>query len=519
MLRRLTPAVLTGVEVGLILPARADARGSDRLPSFWLWLRPAVIVLLTLPTVLYGQSAPFYQSHFPPEEFRARWQKVFDRIGDRAIAIVQGAPQANGFIMPRQTNEFYYLSGIETPHSYVLLDGRSRKVTLLLPPRNERLESSEGKILSADDADLVKQLTGVDAVASTQAMTEEWMRNLLRGPSAVVYTPFAPAEGSAQSRGELLAANAAIASDYWDGRVSREAHLVQLLRTRFPRAEVRDLTPILDELRSMKSPREVALIRRASQLAGLGIMEAMRSTRPGIFEYQLDAVARYVFLANGARLEGYRSITASGTPNIWNMHYYRNQDQLKDGDLVLMDYAPDYGYYTSDVTRMWPVNGKYSVAQRELLQFVLEYRNAVIKRIRPGVTTKALMEEAKAAMENVFRRTKLSKPIYEQAARRLVNTGGGIFSHPVGMAVHDDGAYNRDVLKPGHVFSIDPQLRVPEENLYIRYEDVVVVTENGVEIFTDFLPSELDEIERLVGQGGILQKSPPTPENELIRRK
>jgi Xaa-Pro aminopeptidase len=100
-----------------------------------------------------------------------------------------------------------------------------------------------------------------------------------------------------------------------------------------------------------------------------------------------------------------------------------------------------------------------------------------------------------------------------------VNTGGGIFSHPVGMAVHDDGAYNRDVLKPGHVFSIDPQLRVPEENLYIRYEDVVVVTENGVEIFTDFLPSELDEIERLVGQGGILQKSPPTPENELIRRK
>ncbi len=128
----------------------------------------------------------------------------------------------------------------------------------------------------------------------------------------------------AECRGELQAANAAIAADYWDSRPSREGQFVQLLRTRFPRAEVNDLTPILDGIRAVKSPREVALIRRASQLAGRGLIEAMKSTRPGVFEYQLDAAARYVFLAGGARLEGYRSITASGTDNIWNMHYYRN---------------------------------------------------------------------------------------------------------------------------------------------------------------------------------------------------
>jgi len=483
----------------------------------------SAIILLTLPALLFAQGTPFYQSHFPPEEFKARWQKVFEPIGNRAIAIVQGAPQVNGFIVPRQTNEFYYLCGIETPHSYLLLDGRNRKVMLFLPPRNERLESAEGKVLSAEDAELVKKLTGVDEVASTQMMTGDWMHDLLRGQtrgaSPVIYTPFAPAEGNAQSRGELLAANAAIASDYWDGRVSREAHFVQLLRTRFPRAEVRDLSPILDELRSIKSPREIALIRRASQLAGLAIIEAIKSTKPGVYEYQLDGVARYVFLANGARLEGYRSITASGTANIWNMHYYRNLDQLKEGDLVLMDYAPDYGYYTSDIARMWPVSGKYSPAQRELLQFVLEYRNAILKRIRPGVTAEAIQQEARVAMEEVFRKTKFSKPIYEQAARRLVNTGGGVFSHPVGMAVHDVGSYRRGPLKPGQVFSVDPQLRVTEENLYIRYEDVVVVTENGVENFTDFLPSELDDIEKLVGQGGMLQKFPPVSENELTRRK
>ena len=110
---------------------------------------------------------PPYQSDFPPEEFQARWTAVFDRIGDRSIAIVQGASKPSGFVFPRQSNEFYHLCGIETPHAYLILDGRDRKVTLFLPPRDEALERAEGKVLSADDADAVKRLTGVDGVAST----------------------------------------------------------------------------------------------------------------------------------------------------------------------------------------------------------------------------------------------------------------------------------------------------------------------------------------------------------------
>src|SRR5262249_46277497 len=118
------------------------------------------------------------------------------------------------------------------------------------------------------------------------------------------------------------------------------------------------------------------------------------------------------------------------------------------------------------------------------------------------------MEEAKRAMEPVFARTKFSKEIYEKACRRLVETGGGVFSHTVGMAVHDVGGY-RGPLRPGQVFSIDPQLRVPEENLYLRYEDTVVVTESGVENFTAFLPSELADIEKLVQAKGVVQKDHP----------
>src|SRR6185369_5030025 len=361
-------------------------------------------------------------------------------------------------------------------------------------------------------ADAVKKLTGVGEVLSTTAMKEDQMPRVKA--AKVIYTLFSPAEGYAQSRGELQGANRSIKSDYWDGRGTREENFARLLGERFPDSKVEDFTSILDELRSVKSPREIALIRRASQLAGLGLLEAMKSTRPGVYEYQLDAAARYVFLVNGARLDGYRSITASGTDNINNMHYYRNNAPLQAGDLVLMDYAPDYGCYVSDIARMWPVNGKFNPWQRELVGFVLEYDKAVMQHIRPGVSPRQIMDEAKAAMETVFAKTKFSKSSYEKAARNLVNSGGGVFSHPVGMAVHDDGEYSRrggiDPLKPGHVFSIDPQLRVPEENLYIRYEDVVVVTETGVENFTEFLPRELKDIEKLVAKGGVVQKLPPT---------
>lgn len=478
-------------------------------------------------------AAQFYQSDFPPEEFKARWARVFDKIGPQAVAVLQGVSLTNGYIMPRQHNTFYYLSGIETPGAYLLLDGRTRKVTLYLPPRNAALERAEGKVLSADDAAQVQKLTGVDQVLdASKEMGGSWPSSVATvanggaatggGPGggaarlAAIYAEFEPAEGQGQSRGELRMANAAIANDAWDGRLPRESRFIELLQFRNRGAEIRNLSPILDDLRAIKSPREIALIRRASQLAGLGVMEAMRSTEPGVYEYQLDAAARYIFLVNDAKLEAYRSITAAGTDNINNMHYYRNAKRLEDGELVLMDYAPDYRYYVSDIGRVWPVNGAYAPWQRELLQFTLDYHKAVMSRVKPGVTPKQILDDARTAMEPIVARTKWSKPIYEQAARRLIETGGGAMSHMVGMAVHDVGSY-RDGLKPGHVFSVDPQLRVPEENLYLRFEDTVVVTETGVENFTHFIPMELADMEKLVREKGLVQKTPAGPSEEALR--
>lgn len=480
-----------------------------------------LIVLVLTATWVEPAPAQFYQSDFPPEEFQARWAKLFDAIGSDGVAVVQGMPMTEGFSYPRQYNTMYYLSGVETPGAYLLLDGRTRKATLYLPRRDERLARTEGLELSADDADLSRRLIGVDAGEPVEAMrAQNWplgepLGGRRGGPTPVIYAEFSPAEGAQQSRYELIAAEAARAMDSWDGGLSRQRRFAALLRARQPRAEIRDLNPILDEMRTIKSPREIELLRRAAEMTGLGLMEAMRSTELGVYEYQLDAAARYVFLLHGARLEAYRSITASGTENINRAHYFRNTEQLKDGDLVLMDYAPDYRYYVADVGRVWPVNGRYGSLQRELLQFVLEYHKAVLSRIRPSVTPEQIMNEAAEAMKAVFARTRFSKPIYEQAARRLVETGGGVFSHTVGMAVHDVGRYRGAPLEPGLVFSVDPQLWVPEENLYLRYEDTVVVTEDGVENFTAFLPMELDDLERLVRQTGVVQKVPTVPISEI----
>lgn len=471
-------------------------------------------------------EAQYYQTDFPAGEFKSRHLKVFEQIGATAVAVIQGVSQTEGYTLPRQHNTFYYLSGIETPGAYLLLDGRTKKVTIYLPARNPRLEAAEGRVLSAEDVELVKRISGADDVRPLRDMVAtNWPLVSLPGaepdgarrgqPSASIFAELSPAENQGQSRGELVAAETSRVDDFWDGTGSRQRRFVELLRARHPRAEVRNLNPILDEMRSIKSAREIAMVRRASQLAGLGVMEAMRSTEAGVTEYQLDAAARYVFLVNDARLEGYRSITASGTENINNMHYFRNTSTLKDGDLVLMDYAPDYRYYVSDIGRVWPVNGKYTAVQRELLQFVLEFHKAVLSRIRPGVTAAQIHDEAKKAIAPVFARTRFSKPVYEKAARTLVESGGGVFSHTVGMAVHDVGGYRNGPLKPGQVFSIDPQLWVREENLYLRFEDTVVVTDTGVENFTQFMPMELDDMEKLVLEKGLVQKVSPIPASAI----
>ncbi len=468
-----------------------------------------VAILLASTGPLCGQGVAPFQTDFPADEFVARRAQVFDAIGPQAIALIQGAPGVDGFKVFRQSNEFYHLCGIESPHAYLVLDGRTRRTTLYLPHRNEALERSTGAVWSAEDHAEVKLLTGADDVAPVELLSRPTFNAMLRAPRPVLYVPFSPAEGEAQSRDELLGHQAGVAADPWDGRPSREAHFLRLLDERLPSLERRNLTPVLDSLRMVKSAREIELIRQASVLAGLGLLEAMKSTRPGVLEYQVAAAARFTFLANGARFEGYNPIAGGGT-NAWLGHYSRNLDRLQAGDMVLMDYAPDLRYYTSDVARMWPVSGTYTDAQRTLANFILEYRAAFFRHIGPGVTPEDVLVLARRDMEPVLARTRFATPSHRKAAEEML-TFRGHLQHPVGMTVHDPGTIWGQPFREGMVFTVDPMMWIPDEKLYLRMEDTIVVTKDGMENFTATLASTPEEIEAVMRQEGLLPRVPRLP--------
>ncbi|MGE0816011.1 MAG: aminopeptidase P N-terminal domain-containing protein [Vicinamibacterales bacterium] len=461
------------------------------------------LVVAALPP-LRAQEVPPFQRDFPVEEFVQRRGRVMDAIGAGAIAVVQGAAGVDGFKVFRQSNEFYYLTGLETPHAYLVLDGRSRQSTLYLSHRNDALERGTGRMWSVEDGAEVLRLTGVDAVAPIDVLSRQTFGAMLRPPRPLLYVPFSPAEGEAQSRDELLGHQAGVAADPWDGRPSREAHFLRLLEERYPALERRDLSPILDTLRATKSEREIALIRQASVLAGLGLLEAMKSTRPGVHEYEVAAAARFTFLANGARFEGYNPIAGGGT-NAWMGHYSRNLDRLKAGDMILMDYAPDLRYYTSDVTRMWPVSGTFTAEQRRLAQFILDYRTAFFRYIKAGVTPEDVLVRARRDMEPVLARTAFASPAHRKAAEAMLSFRGHL-QHHVGMTVHDPGTIWGQPFREGQVFTVDPMMWIPEETLYVRMEDTILVTRDGIENFTAALASTPDEIEAVMKTEGILSR-------------
>ena len=406
--------------------------------------------------------------------------------------------------MFRQSNELYYLTGVEVPGAYLKVEGGSGHSTLYLPHRDTERERSEGVVMSVEDGDNVRERVRVEEVKPAEVLGADLAVRTYRPPRPRLFVPMSPAEGAAQSRIEMTAAKARAISDPWDGGRSREEHLVSELRRRFPQLSMEDLSPYLDRMRLVKSVREQELLRDAGRLTADAAAEAMRSTAPGVNEYELAAVALLTFLLAGARAEGYRAIVATGT-NAWHGHYVRLASSLQDGDLVLYDYAPDYHYYTSDVGRMWPVNGTFTKAQRALYEYIVEYHRTMLRLIRPGAMPNDVLDTAAEEMRPVLEGTRFAEPHHARAAATTLEFRGHL-SHPVGMAVHDVGDYKSGKLLSGMVISVDPMFWIPEDRLYIRCEDTVLITDDGVEVLTAGVPVDLDATEELMREEGILQK-------------
>ncbi len=436
--------------------------------------RLIVSVLLLLPAV---SSRPEDKSFFA-----ARRESVMKRI-DGAVAVLQGASETRGYDVFRQGNDFYYLTGVEVPGAFLLLDGGRHRSVLFLPPRNKQQEIWEGpRLYPGEEA---RTATGFDEVADVSRLGEELEKR--KGAIKVLYTPFQPEELAATSRDRAAQYEKDRERSSWDGRPSRERAFAESLKKKLgDTVGIKDLSPILDEMRRVKDEQEIDRLRESARIGAMGLREAMRTAKPGLYEYQIAAVAESIFKWNGAMGYAYFPIVGSG-PNSCTLHYSLDNRKIEQGDIIVMDFGPDYRYYHSDITRTFPASGKFSEEQSGIYRIVLDAQKAALEKVRPGLT---LGDVSSAAREVVARHGYLNNWLH------------GV-SHYVGMSTHDVG--NIQPLTPGVVITVEPGLYFPLKNLGIRIEDTVLVTKDGCEVLSRDVPKEIPDIEKLMSE------KPPGP--------
>jgi len=458
------------------------------------------LLALVAASVVHGQPVFTGSDIFPAEEFGARRAKVMAKMGD-GVAIIQGTTERPGEQPLRQANQFFYVSGVVEPRAILIIDGKTKRSTLFLNPRNERREKNMfGPGLFAGD-EAVKS-TGVEAVlardefkAAVEAIAKD---------GRTIYTPFRPEVLGCASASDPAALARATKNDPWDGRESREEAFRAHLKSAAPQSEMKDLDPILDELRGTKSPREIAVLREATRIAGLGIIEAMRDARPGMKEYELQADAEYVFKKNGAYGAAYFALIATGE-NTWYSHYHRDTRALDAGDLVQFDYAPDFKYYASDVTRVFPANGKFTARQRVFYAIYLKLYQALMTSIEVHKLPSEIAKNAVIKMDAIMGSYPFTDEKIRKAAADFVDRyrrGPNSLGHNVGMEVHDVRNPTR-TLEPGQVFTIEPAMQIADEHVGIRLEDMILITETGYENLSAFVPVEIADIEKMMGKHGL----------------
>ncbi len=432
--------------------------------------------------LLAGAAAAQPLEPIDPAELSSRRARVFEAIGD-AVAFVYGAEEPGSYVAFRQNNDLYYLAGLVAPASYLILDGKAKTALLLVPGRNPMRERWEGPRPGPDDE--TKAATGVDEVRNAKDLTKILDERLAR--AKVVFMPLGPEENGPAISDSLGPLYAFRRTHPLENRPSRETHLKEAIAARAPKAEIKDLTPVIRKLRAIKSPSEIARIRRASETSARAHVELMKAARPGLWEYELAALFEYHTKREGSARLGYHSIVGSG-PNSCVLHYSALSRRLENGDMICVDAGAEMDYYVTDVTRSYPANGRFTPEQRRIYETVLAAQKAAIAACRPGTTLQAL----------------------EKIARKIIRDAGfgdeyfphGL-GHHVGFAVHDAGGKD---LEPGSVITIEPGIYDRKTGIGVRIEDTLVVTPDGCENLSAGAPREIAEIEALMarteGQGG-----------------
>lgn len=405
-------------------------------------MKPTAIALVLL---LAGSALAIERE--PLEVYRARREKLAEDLGG---AIVVFAAPPDDLVEYQQEDNFYYLTGFDQPNAILLLDatGAETKEFLFIPSRDPDEERWTGAKLGPGPE--ASRETGIASVLPLDQF---------------------------DSRFEAVAGQAGAVRT-----ITNQEDNMAHLREISPGSQYENVAGAIATMRMVKSDTELALLERAIDITMAAHRAAAGVIRPGAMEYEAEAMIEYEFRRSGAERPAFPSIVGSG-PFSTILHYDRNDRRMRDGDLVVVDIGAEYSGYAADITRTYPVSGRFTERQREIYQIVLDAQKAALAEVRPGAS--------------------LNGPdsIHAAARASIDDAGYGEYfihgtSHYIGLYVHDVGD-TRAPLAPNMVLTVEPGIYIPEENIGVRIEDDVVVTEDGYRMLSDF-PKEIDDIEALM---------------------
>ena len=428
---------------------------------------------------------------------RPQLAEFMKRMDQKSVAIIPAAREATRSndtqYRYRQDSDFFYLTGFEEPESIaVIAPAHEKKYTLFVRPRDPEQEVWIGKRAGVEGA--VSEF-GADE-AFPVAEFDEKLFEILDGAKVLYY-------------------RLGVHEDI-DQTIIKKIAGTRILNRKpidMPQTII-DPATVVHEMRVIKSPEEINLMQRAADIAAEAHVEAMKAVRPGMKEYEVEALIEQIFRRHGAIGPSYTSIIGGGA-NATVLHYISNKDQLRDGELVLIDAGAEYKGYASDITRTFPINGKYSKAQREIYDLVLETQMSCVEMVRPGTTHDELKSHSIEMLTEGMVRLGLlkGKPdelIKEEKYKQFYMHGLG---HMLGIDVHDVGRYYFDkqsrALEPGVVMTVEPGIYISPDTkdipaqylgIGVRIEDDVLCTNNGPRVLTNKVPKQPEEIEALMAQ-------------------
>lgn len=434
----------------------------------------------------------------PQPDFAAHRAALLARLADDEAVLLFGGPHplrnGDAEYRYRPQSDVWWLTGWPDPEVAVFLRRGDSPLTIFCQKKDREREVWTGFRPGPEGARA--DYGAAEAFEFSQLEAE--LPRLLQGVETLHYAFAADAEHDA-----LLALS-----------ISKAARAARRSGLSVPETFVHP-SKLVHELRLHKTADEIAVLREAARITRLAHEAAMRATRPGAWEHEIDALVNYTFRRHGGDGPGYTTIVAGGA-NACILHYIENRRELRDGDLLLLDAGCEYAYYTADVTRTWPVNGRFSGPQRDVYQAVLAAQEAAIARCTTAATFRdvhdgTVRDLAQSMLDLGLLKGSLDEVIETEAYKKYYMHGT---SHWLGIDVHDAGTYARGgrsrTLAPGIVLTIEPGLYIPADDpdapaalrgIGVRIEDDILVTPEGPENLTFGIPKTIDEIEAIVGRG------------------